>query len=72
MTPGCRAMGLFLVLLALFQSLPLAVDAWQARQWPDAAAEWLRLSLLPGALWLFLRYFSSLGCRRCGDDDELR
>ncbi|OJW46696.1 MAG: hypothetical protein BGO60_04270 [Thiobacillus sp. 65-1059] len=72
MTPGCRAMGLFLVLLALFQSLPVAVDAWQARQWPDTAAEWLRLSLLPGALWLYLRYFSILGCRRCGDDDGLR
>jgi hypothetical protein len=72
MIPGCRAMGLFLVLLALFQSLPVAVDAWQARQWPDTAVEWLRLSLLPGALWLYLRYFSILGCRRCGDDDELR
>jgi hypothetical protein len=57
--------------LALFQSLPVAVDAWQARQWPDTAVEWIRLALLPGALWLYLRYFSIPGCRQCGDD-ELR
>jgi hypothetical protein len=65
-------MGLFLVLLALFQALPVALDAWQARQWPDTASEWIRLALLPGALWLYLRYFSILGCRRCGDGDEPR
>jgi hypothetical protein len=63
-------MGLFLVLLALFQSLPVAVEAWEARQWPDAVSEWIRLSLLPAALWLYLRYFSFLGCRQCGDDTE--
>jgi hypothetical protein len=50
----------------------VAVDAWQARQWPGTAVEWIRLALLPGALWLYLRYFSILGCRQCGDDDELR
>jgi len=72
MSPGCRVMGLFLVLLALFPSLPVAVDAWQARQWPDTPSEWIRLSLLPGALWLYLRYFSILWCRQCGDDDDLR
>lgn len=72
MTPACRMGGLFLVLLALFQSLPVAVDAWQARQWPDTASEWVRLALLPGALWLYLRYFSILGCRQCGNDDEVR
>ena len=38
MNPGCRVMGLFLVLLALFQALPVAVDAWQAQQWPDPEA----------------------------------
>jgi ABC-type transport system involved in cytochrome c biogenesis permease subunit len=65
-------MALFLVLLALFQSLPVAVEAWQARQWPDTAVAWARLALLPGALWLYLRYFSILGCRRCGGDDEPR
>jgi len=69
MNPACRVVGLFLVLLALFQSLPVAVDAWQAQQWPDTAVEWLRLALLPGALWLHLRYFSILGCRHCGDDE---
>jgi hypothetical protein len=69
MNPGCRVMALFLVLLALFQALPVAVDAWQARQWPDTASDWLRLALLPGALWLYLRYFSILGCRRCDIDD---
>jgi len=72
MNPAYRVGGLFLVLLALFQSLPVAVDAWQARQWPDTASEWLRLALLPGALWLYLRYFSILGCRQCGNDDEVR
>lgn len=65
-------MALFLVLLALFQSLPVAVEAWQARQWPDSIVEWVRLALLPGALWLYLRYFSILGCRQCGGDDEPR
>jgi hypothetical protein len=65
-------MGLFLVLLALFQSLPVAVEAWQAQQWPDAPSEWIRLALLPVALWLYLRYFSILGCRRCRGDDEGR
>ncbi|HET9463014.1 MAG TPA: hypothetical protein VFO43_03515 [Thiobacillus sp.] len=72
MNPGCRVMGLFLVLLALFQSLPVAVEAWQAQQWPDTLSEWLRLALLPGALWLYLRYFSILGCRQCADDDDVR
>ena len=72
MNPGCRMMALFLVLLALFQSLPVAVEAWQARQWPATTVEWIRLGLLPVALWLYLRYFSVLGCRQCGRDDELR
>jgi hypothetical protein len=63
-------MALFLVLLALFQALPVAIDAWQARQWPANATGWLRLALLPGALWLYMRYFSILGrCRRCRDGD---
>ena len=70
MNPGCRVMGLFLVLLALFQALPVAVAAWQAWQWPDTVSEWIRLALLPGALWLYLRYFSMLGCRPCRDDDK--
>ncbi len=70
MSPGCRAMGLFLVLLALFQSLPVAVGAWQTRQWPNDVGEWLRLALLPGSLWLYLRYFSVLGCRQCNRPDE--
>jgi hypothetical protein len=65
-------MALFLVLLALFQAVPVAVDAWQARQWPDKIMDWLRLALLPGALWLYLRYFSILGCRQCGVDDDVR
>jgi hypothetical protein len=65
-------MALFLVLLALFQALPVALDAWQGRQWPDTASEWIRLALLPGALWLYLRYFSILGCRQCGQDDDVR
>ena len=72
MNPGCRVMALFLVLLALFQALPVALDAWQARQWPDTVSEWIRLALLPVALWLYLRYFSILGCRQCGGDDEPR
>ena len=69
MNVSCRVMALFLVLLALFQSLPVAMEAWQARQWPDTASEWVRLALLPGALWLYLRYFSILGCRQCEKDD---
>jgi len=72
MNPGCRVMGLFLVLLALFQGVPVAVEAWQAQQWPDTASEWLRLGLLPGALWLYVRYFSILGCRQCQKDDDIR
>lgn len=72
MNPACRVMALFLVLLALFQSLPVAVEAWHTRQWPDTVAEWIRLALLPVALWLYLRYFSILGCRSCGGDDEPR
>lgn len=72
MNPGCRVMALFLVLLALFQALPVAADAWASRQWPDSFSEWIRLALLPGALWLYLRYFSIVGCRRCGGDDEVR
>jgi hypothetical protein len=66
MNPGCRLLALFLVLLALFQSLPVAVEAWQAQQWPHTLSQWVRLALLPGALWLYLRYFSILGCRQCG------
>ena len=70
MNPGCRVMGLFLVLLALFQALPVAVEAWQVQQWPDNVSEWIRLALLPGALWLYVRYFSILGCRECGKDGD--
>lgn len=72
MNPGCRVMGLFLVLLALFQGVPVAVEAWQAQQWPGTVSEWIRLSLLPVALWLYVRYFSILGCRQCGNDDDVR
>jgi hypothetical protein len=72
MNPGCRVASLFLVLLALFQALPVAADAWQAKQWPGTALEWARLALLPVALWLYLRYFSIFGCRQCGDDDDVR
>ncbi|HMM46860.1 MAG TPA: hypothetical protein PKC12_02650 [Thiobacillaceae bacterium] len=63
-------MALFLVLLALFQALPLAAEAWQLRRWPDTPWEWIRLALLPGALWLYFRYFSIVGCRRCGTGDD--
>lgn len=69
MNAGCRLLSLFLVLLALFQSLPVAVEAWQTRTWPERASEWVRLALLPVALWLYLRYFSILGCRSCSRDD---
>lgn len=72
MNPACRLAALFLVLLALFQSLPVAVEAWQTRKWPDGIGEWIRLALLPGALWLYLRYFSVLGCRQCGPLDPDR
>lgn len=72
MNYACRAMALFLVLLALFQALPIAADAWQLRRWPDTVWEWTRLALLPGALWLYLRYFSILGCRGCRNDGDAR
>jgi len=70
MNPGCRVTGLFLVLLALMLALPVAADAWQAWQWPHTASAWIRLALLPGALWVHLRYLRVIGCSRCGDDDE--
>jgi hypothetical protein len=72
MNPGCRVMGLFLVGLALFQSLSVAVDAWQAQLWPALASEWVRLALLPVALWVYVRYFSIWGSCQCGDDDDVR
>lgn len=72
MKPGWRIFALFVVLLTLFQGLPVAVEAWQAGQWPDSFAGWLRLALLPVALWLYLRHFSILGCRQCPTDDRLR
>ena len=70
MNPGCRVMGLFLVALALFQSLTVAVDAWLAGQWPSRPSEWVRLALLPLALWVYVRYFSAWGSCQCGDDDK--
>jgi len=70
--PGWRIVALFAVLVALFQGLPVAVEAWQARQWPASAAGWLRLTLLPIALWLYLRHFSILGCKECANDDRPR
>lgn len=72
MNPGCRVMGLFLVGLALFQSLTVGVDAWQAQQWPSRASEWVRLGLLPVAIWVYVRYFSVWGSCQCGDDDQPR
>ena len=71
MNPGCRVTGLLLVLLALLQSLPVAMDAWQAQQCPDTASEWIRLSLLPAALWLYGRYFGIRGYRACGSHDGI-
>mgnify|MGYP003551071039 CR=1 FL=1 len=38
MNSGCRVTGQFLVLQALLQSLPVALDAWQARLCPDTAS----------------------------------
>ena len=70
MNPGCRVMGLFLVALALFQSLTVAVDAWHAGQWPSRPSEWVRLALLPLALWVYVRYFSAWGNCQCGRDNE--
>ncbi len=55
MNPGCRATGVFLVLLALLQTLPVAAELWQVGQWPDTMSGWMRLALLPGAVWLYLR-----------------
>jgi hypothetical protein len=72
MNPGCRMMGVFLVGLALLQSLPVGVEAWQAQRWPGHASEWLRLALLPAAVWLYVRYFRFSGHCACGDDDDLR
>lgn len=72
MKPGWRILALFVVLVTLFQGLPVAVEAWQARQWPDSFVSWLRLALLPLALWLYLRHFSILGCRQCSPDDRFR
>lgn len=72
MKPGCRVVGLFLVALALFQSLTVAVDAWQAGQWPSRPSEWVRLGLLPVAVWVYVRYFSAWGRCTCGDDDPVR
>jgi hypothetical protein len=71
MNSDCRVTGMFLVLLALLQSLPVAMDAWQVRQCPDTASEWIRLSLLPAALWLYARYFRIRGCRTCGSQDGI-
>ena len=67
-----RVLALFVVLVALFQGLPVAVEAWQAGQWPGSLAGWMRLAVLPVALWLYLRYFSILGCRQCAKDDGLQ
>lgn len=72
MKPGWRIVALFAVLVALFQGLPVAVEAWQVRQWPASPAGWLRLALLPIALWLYLRHFSILGCKECVNDDRPR
>lgn len=72
MNPGCRVMGLFLVVLALFQSLTVVVDAWHVGQWPTRPSEWVRLALLPLALWVYVRYFSVWGNCQCGSDDEPR
>lgn len=72
MKPGYRIVGLFLVALALFQSLTVAVDAWQAGQWPSRPSEWVRLGLLPVAVWVYVRYFSAWGHCACGDDDTAR
>lgn len=70
MNPGCRVMGLFLVVLGLFQSLTVALDAWQAGHWPEHASEWVRLMLLPLALWVYVRYFSVWGHCQCGDNTD--
>jgi len=71
MNSACRVTGLFLVLLALLQSLPVAMGAWQAWQCPDTASEWMRLLLLPAALWLYARYFVIRECRACGSDEGI-
>ncbi len=70
MNPGCRVMGLLLVALAVVHSLWVAVDAWQAGQWPQQIGEWVHLALLPVAIWIYVRYFSAWGRCRCERDES--
>ena len=70
MKSGCRVMGLFLVGLALYQSLSVGWGAWQMQHWPSQPSEWVRLGLLPVALWVYVRYFSPWSDCWCRDEDE--
>jgi hypothetical protein len=72
MNPISPVLALFMVLVAVLQALPVAVDAWRAVQWSESPAGWMRLAVLPVALWLYLRYFSILGGRLYSKDDGLR
>jgi hypothetical protein len=59
-----RPLRLFLLLLLLFPALTTFFTAWQSGFAALAWWQWLLIALLPGLLWLWLRHFSMLGCRR--------
>lgn len=57
-----RSLRLFLLLPLLFPALTSLVAAWRTGFADLAWWQWLLIALLPGLAWLWLRYFSVLGC----------
>jgi len=63
--------GLWMVFaMFLFQSITVTIAWWEDPHGPRSWGDWLWIGALPALLWIYLRYFSRLGCRAgCQIDD---
>lgn len=61
MSPKTRPLLLFLLLLLLFPAVTSLVRWWQGESL--GTLEWAGVIAFPVLAWLWLRYFSLLGCK---------
>lgn len=69
--PRCKPILLFLLLLCLFPATHSLVTWYRGE--PMGFGDWLGVAAFPLLAWLWLRYFSVLGCREgCDLSDRQR
>lgn len=63
MNPRRKPFYLFALLLVLFPAIGVLAEAWRDGFAHLAWWQWGLLAALPALAWIWLRYFSLLGCR---------